>query len=321
MAFDIERARFGRAAAALPVGAPVFVCSLARAGTSLTTRLLDATGTFASPSYRDMPFALAPNTWFAMSGGSRRAVAETERGHGDGVAHDLDSPEAIEEVFWRCFEGKAYLGSDRLKPVAPSAETIGRFREYAALVMLRAGKSRYLSKNNNNVLRLPAIVSAFPDARLIHPFRDPLDHAASLLAQHRRAIALQTENPFRVKYMRWLAHHEFGADHRPFALPGALIGGDDGALDYWVAIWCSVYRHLLDQAEIVRQRQHFLDFDEICADPLAGMSRLAKDLGLPGDAVAGAIKARSSYEPIEVKPGLADLARGIHTELRDRACG
>lgn len=88
--FDIERARFGRAARALSVERPVFVTGMARAGTTILTRMLHESGGFATASYRDLPFPLAPNGW-ARLGGKRQVVA-SERGHGDGMLHDLDSP-------------------------------------------------------------------------------------------------------------------------------------------------------------------------------------------------------------------------------------
>src|SRR4051812_3241920 len=97
--FDLEWMLFGKAARAIPVERPVFVCGLARAGTSLVARAVAAAPAMASPSYRDMPFPLAPNLW-ARLGGKRRLGA-APRGHGDGLSHDLDTPEAIEEAFWR----------------------------------------------------------------------------------------------------------------------------------------------------------------------------------------------------------------------------
>ncbi|MEI9928077.1 MAG: hypothetical protein WDN44_10770 [Sphingomonas sp.] len=48
LSFDIERARYGKAAAGLSCTAPVFVCGLARAGTTILMRTLHATGAFAS---------------------------------------------------------------------------------------------------------------------------------------------------------------------------------------------------------------------------------------------------------------------------------
>src|SRR5204862_7656342 len=115
--------------------------------------------------------------------GRKRHVDASERGHGYGLTHDLDSPEAIEEVFWRALEGNRYLRRDGLAPMEPRAETLANFRDYVRLVLLRNGGARYLSKNNNNILRLEGLAISFPDAFLIHPFRDPLQQALSLLSQ------------------------------------------------------------------------------------------------------------------------------------------
>ncbi len=45
-----------------------------------------------------MPFPLAPNSWAALTGRRRRTLAARERGHGDGMTHDLDTPEAIRRM-------------------------------------------------------------------------------------------------------------------------------------------------------------------------------------------------------------------------------
>ncbi len=272
--FDIERATHRGKIAAVPIRRPVFIAGLARAGTSILTRLLHQGGGFAAPSYRDLPFPLAPNSWARLGG--KRHVEASERGHGDGLTHDLDSPEAIEEVFWRALEGKRYLRRDGLAPAAPDPETLAAFRDYVRLVLLRHGGARYLSKNNNNILRLEALATSFPDALLIHPFRDPLQQALSLLSQHRRAARLAGEDPFRRRFMTWLGHHEFGADHRPFLFDGAPGRDEDPTgVGYWLKLWDSVHRALLSAPARVRERQFFVDYDALCASPRRYAPRLA----------------------------------------------
>src|SRR5688500_15311894 len=255
--FDIEWAAFGKRARAIPVERPIFVCGLARAGTSLVTRTIAASPGLAWPRYRDMPFPLAPNSWGRLAG--RRRLAAAPRGHGDGLSHDLDTPEAIEEVFWRCFEGDRYLRPEGLAPVPPEPGTLARFRRYLALGLLAGGGRRYVSKNNNNILRVASLAEAFPDALFVHPFRHPAAQAASLERQHVRASERQRADPFRLRYANWLGHHEFGLGRRPFLLPGG--GGD------WLGTWSAVYRHLLEQPEAVRGRQFFLDYDALCRSP------------------------------------------------------
>ena len=280
MSFDIERAMFAKALAPESGSRPVFVCGLARAGTSLVTRLLDSSGMFASLRYRDMPFPLAPNLWARLSGGNTRQVGAVERAHGDGLSHDLDTPEAIEEVFWRCFEGDRYIGSDGLFPRFPRPETLDAYRSLVGLVCLRSGRSRYLAKNNNHVLRLQSLIDEFPDAVLVHPFRHPVKQAASLLAQHRRTCARQSLDPFSLSYARWLGHHEFGTDHRPHLLPGAPLPHENKfEMEYWLRCWESIYSFLLNLGPSVRSRQVFVDYDELCRRPAEVLRVLATKVG------------------------------------------
>lgn len=312
--FDIERAAFGKDAGSETSARPVFVCGLARAGTSLVTRLLDGGGGFGSLRYRDMPFPLAPNLWARLSGGDRRRVAVVERSHGDGLIHDLDTPEAIEEVFWRCFEGDRYIRPEGLLPTRPSLETMDFYRQLIQLVCLRNARGRYLAKNNNHVLRLESLVEAFPACVLVHPFRHPMKQAASLLAQHRRTCGQQVGDGFSASYASWLVHHEFGADQRPHLVPGAPRANEDRSeLDYWLKCWNSVYGFLLDQGPEVRSRQVFVDYDDLCRRPSEVLGALASRAGcaLPDH---GAIKDLGLIS--EAGPDFP-----VHSDLKARATG
>jgi hypothetical protein len=242
-------------------------------------------------------------------------VPPQERGHGDGVLHDLDSIEAIEEVFWRCFEGDQYISRDSLSPFQPGPDTILRFRDYVSLVRMRYERPRYLSKNNNNILRLPALVEAFPSGTLIHPFRHPARQAASLLAQHRRAVKLHAADAFRKRFMDWLGHHEFGGGQRPFRLSDRpLLHTDPSKLDYWLEAWSRVYGFLLDQPINVKRRQVFLDYDSICADPASGGAALARSAGIPTQSIDSArlVESRRAA-PQSV---LSDDTMSIYTSLQ-----
>ena len=107
--FDIEQML--NPPPALADGRHVFVAGLARAGTTILLRALHDTGAFRSLTYRDMPFVLMPNLWAKLSRGSRQYQQQKERAHGDRIQVNFDSPEAFEEVFWRTFCGKDYIGS------------------------------------------------------------------------------------------------------------------------------------------------------------------------------------------------------------------
>ncbi|VFM96876.1 MAG: hypothetical protein BECKG1743E_GA0114224_100961, partial [Candidatus Kentron sp. G] len=152
--------------------------------------------------------------------------------------------EALEEVFWRTFHGSEYIQSLMLAPHGFSIETTTAFRMYQQLVCQRYRKRRYLSKNNNHILRIRSLSATFDDALILIPFRAPLEQAHSLWRQHQR---FRHSSPFVQRYMQWLAHHEFGATHRPFAFGKnwKKSGLDPETLDYWLERWIDVYQYLL----------------------------------------------------------------------------
>ena len=80
----------------------VFIAGLARAGTTTLLNALYKSNDFASLSYADMPFVLAPNLWSKISFNNRNSEFK-ERAHGDGIKYSTKSPEAFEEVFWKTF--------------------------------------------------------------------------------------------------------------------------------------------------------------------------------------------------------------------------
>jgi hypothetical protein len=316
--FDLERAAFKPWPAGV-ADSPIFVAGLPRAGTTILTRRLHEQFGLASLTYRDLPFPLASNGWAAVSARLGRQVARAERGHGDGILHDLDSAEAIEEVFWRHFEGLRYADAAGLAPVAPQPDTVAAFRDYVGLVRRRHAGARYLSKNNANVLRLPALIEAFPDAVLVHPFRAPLQQAQSLLRQHRLARQLAAADPYRAEFMGWLGHHEFGADQRPYLFPGhPPADGDRDHVDYWLRLWISVHRALLAQPEPVRARQVFVDYDALCRDPAAAAGRLATALALDGLALHD-LRAPPPHTADDASRSLLARAHVVHVRLIDRA--
>jgi hypothetical protein len=258
---DLERNAFLKSA---PVdeGRHVFVTGLARAGTTIVMREIHGSGAFGSLTYADMPFVLAPNFWHRLSAKGRKAGARTERAHGDGIEVDFHSPEALDEVYWRIFSGGDYIRAESLVPHEPSEGQIEGYRDFIRLVLRRTGRSRYLSKNNNNLLRLASLARAFPDAVILVPIRHPLDHAGSLLKQHRRFLG---SDAFSRAYMGWLAHHEFGATHRPFVWEGETVSGDPLSLEYWLTYWIAAH-HRIERLECEHDNIQLVPYDGLISD-------------------------------------------------------
>ncbi|MBV7378097.1 sulfotransferase [Maritimibacter dapengensis] len=279
---DMEERLYGAEIAKQPVDSPIFVTSLARAGTTLLLEILAKHPDVVTHTYRDMPFVLSPLMWRKLSGRFRVDLARRERSHSDGMLVDADSPEAFEEVMW-LRECPELFGEDG---IALGPETGDRIAEPKSDLIRRliasrgpADAPRYVSKNNANIARLSAIRDAFPDARFVVPLRAPLDHAMSLHRQHMRYLDIHAESGFASDYMRDIGHFEFGDLHRPILFPGmdaVIEAHDPKSLDYWLAYWICAYRHIAERDDVC-----FVDMERFTRAP--DVAELLKRLGLRAD--------------------------------------
>jgi len=321
-AADIEKSLYGRKFEGVKSQQPVFITSLPRAGTTVMLELLGRLPAFATYSYRDMPFVLAPLLWEHLSKGFRKPAQLSERAHGDGMAVGYDSPEAFEEVLWR-LSWPSKFTEDGIDLWADTEEA-HEFRQLLASQMQRiiAARSngsgqarRYLSKNNANVARLGLLKRLFPDAVLLVPFRSPIDQAGSLLRQHVRFLQLHREDGFARQYMDDIGHLEFGALHRPIRFQGMRQIREryhPETIDYWLAYWIVAFTHVLRYRESIT----LVSYGELCRAGAAGVRALATDLDVPGEMLEG-ITSADLHEPRSHRPDTLPTDRALLDEAED----
>jgi hypothetical protein len=300
---------------------------LARSGTTIVLEVLEKTGAFHSPTYRDMPFILCPNVWERLSSFSRIPAGLAYRAHGDGMSIGFDSPESFEEVFWRT--ASTTLPGPVVDYPAPDDEALDDFAAYRALSVLSAHNSdsatpiRYLSKNNNNLLRLAAL-SAQQEARSVVIFRDPVSTAWSLYRQHLRFCEIQNHSPFVRAYMRWLGHHEFGLGHKPLALGVQhLLNLTPQEPDYWLAYWLGVYEDLWQKYSYLPKEQQarilWMSHESMCDHPAAELSKLFQFVDIEQDADAYAAMLKTQAVPSDhdqhFDGSLIHSARLLHQQI------
>jgi hypothetical protein len=327
---DLEDRLYRKSLEGLDLGPPVLVTGLPRAGTTILLEMLAAMQPFAAHTYRDMPFVLCPMIWSRLSRRFQKPGKARERAHGDGIEISPDSPEAFEEIVWMQFWRRNY-GPDAIVPWERCDD--GEFVEFFAshmrkiVALRRASKPaarRYLSKNNANLARIPAIWGAVPSAIVVVPFREPLQHAASLLKQHRNFGELHEKDAFARRYMAAIGHFDFGANLKPIDFDGWLgrAGTRDPAqLQFWLEYWVATYRHVLRHAGHERL---VLTCDEALtpdADvgPLAGALELADPAELASR--LSILKATRPHrvDTAEVGAGTLKEAAELYEALRARA--
>jgi hypothetical protein len=229
----------------------IFVVGLARSGTTILLNAIYQSNQFASLTYDDMPFILAPNFWKKISPRKSHGQLQ-ERAHKDGIKVSTKSPEAFEEVFWKTFADDL-INRDEF------------FIKYISLILKKNNKTRYLSKNNQNIRRLDLITKAFPRSKILIPFRDPLQQAFSLFSQHIKFVKEQNEDVFVRDYMKWIGHSEFGMDYKMIH-PSNLQYTNENEFNHWLEQWYLTYNSVLELS-VKNEELYLIGHESLCTNP------------------------------------------------------
>jgi hypothetical protein len=300
---------------------PVHIAGLARSGTTILLEALYSTGVFASLTYRHMPFVMAPLIWRLITAGQQRSIELKERAHGDRLYVNFDSPEAFEEIFWLTFADYPYVKKLWLEPHDSDSQVLENYQSFVENVLksCSASKStRYLAKNNNNILRIRSLKIAFPHGDIIVPFRNPYDQARSLHRQHQNFLKVHTEDSFSLRYMNWLGHFEFGMNFRPFKVNEEVVpesGEQLNDIDYWFGYWKNVYQFVIERYgdDVI-----FFDYDQFCAEPAVNLDMIAKLLSLDSSRLipfCDKVKHAVYYSRETQK--VPEFAQKVHRELQE----
>ena len=294
----------------------VIVSGLARAGTtSLMNHLLKVEG-FASLSYANMPFLLAPNSWRKIYHPSDKSTKE--RSHKDGIKIGLNSNEALEEYFFKALSQDAYLKADRLKEYALSEDEYHDYLSYQSL-MRNSPTEIYLAKNNNFLLRYKSVRAYNAKFLFVVLFRNPLLHATSLLEKHLYYSELQNEDPFVEEYMNWLGHHEFGLSQKAFQFgEKEPPQGGKSSLDYWLKIWLNYYQYAL---QIEDAQSLFIPYESLCANPQENLELILGklDTRLPSPTVEPFTNLRKHSDKYPYQEALMQEAMKLYQSLQSKA--
>ncbi len=331
---DIEDTVFAKQFADINSDRPVFVTSLPRAGTTILLDLLATLPEFSAHTYREMPFLLCPLFWGSLSRAFQKSGQARDRAHGDGIKIDFDSVEAFEEALWQAWWPGKY--SDNGIALWDGAEENDEFETFfdnhlKKIIALgrqrKSGKAaRYISKNNNNIARLPELAKLYPKSHILVPLRAPQAHVRSLHRQHLRFLEAHNEDAFAKRYMRAIGHREFGANLNPIRFPGFDLPAKAATdanfwLEYWIAAFAMVEK--LDLPQI-----RFVSYERLCGAPIDAIADILSTIeaGQAGDAERLAAKVTqpsSSGRQLSAKDSALDagrlaVAETLYAELLSR---
>jgi hypothetical protein len=210
-----------------------------------------------------------------------------QRIHNDGIFINSESPEAFDEVFWKVFLKNNYIKSDRLTINTIPGDVLKKYSQFVNFALLKyynRESTRYLSKNNNNILRIDALKSLFPQADFIITLRDPLQHAQSLLNQHKLFLNVHENDPFALEYMNWLGHYEFGKNQKSFYLNNDELFNSINKyaktdINYWLLSWLNYYVFVLKN---YAQSCTLFSYDKFCLNPEEEIAKLLNKINESG---------------------------------------
>lgn len=243
---------------------PVIIIGMSRSGTSMLMRMLDDLGLYAGRRLTDnheAVFFREINDWLLTqcSGGLENPAAikyllddrEARALYGEFISFSMTTPRAI-----------SFLGlSDYIKYRTPAALDVP-----------------WGWKDPRNTFTLPVWLDIFPDAKVIHIYRHPLDIINSLRTRRKKGLSRLKEKRgiFKTVYRYYLAYRNLGTQRVFTDIRGASLG--EGLL-----MWEEYMDEARKYAAGLGGRAIEIRYEDFLADPSTVLGRLAEFCGLRPD--------------------------------------
>ena len=224
----------------------LIITGLPRSGTTILLNELYKTKKFSSLTFQDLPFILSPNIYnFLEKFLKKNKKKRYKRIHNDGIFVGDEMPEAFDEVFWRVFQNRKYINKNNISMHIIDEYEMSEYQKYVNIITHRENKNLYITKNNNNILRLNSFKN-LKHTFLIITFRDPFFQSYSLIKTHKILCKNQKKNPFILSYMNYLVHHEFGLNLKTLKFKKNFSTDyKDSNINFWLSYWIYVYENIL----------------------------------------------------------------------------
>ncbi len=318
---NFETRAVGEEIAGLSVDRPIYVTSLARAGTTIVTEMLATHPELTCHRYSDFPNVWTPYWRNHLLQKTRRETPQpVERAHRDRIMVSNDSPEAVEEVLWMAFF--EHIHDPEQSNVLDATTSNPDFEQFypehiRKLVAVRKAR-RYLAKGNYNVSRLAYLHRLYPDARFLVPIRNPQHHIASLAKQHALFSQAHAHDNRVGRQLAMSGHFEFGPFRR------AVHFGDDAVAQQvkqdwdegrealgWARYWAETYNFLASQLEAnpaLAERALLFRYEDLCEHSESVIDQLVQHCELAAPAFAQSRDHYAAYltPPSYYKPSFSD---------------
>lgn len=270
-----------------PPTSPIFICGLARSGTTILLEIIASHDKVATHTYRDFPMLYAPYCWnkaLSFIDKFSKNNELQERSHNDGIKVSPKSPEAMEEILWMSFFKTlhSYDENNILDKNTKNPEFEEFYKEHIQKLLLAKNKDIYASKGNYNISRIDYISKIFPDAKIIIMVRSPVNHIYSSVKQDKLFLREQDKNPESLEHMGMSGHFEFGMNKAPINIGDSKAAEEimdlfknSKDINAWIKYWNILHQYIYDNyynnplVKIVR-------YEDMCKDSKSSLSEIFK---------------------------------------------
>ena len=199
----------------------MFICGMARSGTTFLTHLLDSSNYFGTFKYKYLPFYKTPIFWNYITNLFYLSKKKRQRLHGDNLKVNINSPDSFEELIWKNFLEDYDLKGYWQKVEYDEFSDLSKNLDLFIKKIIHINKvDRYLSKNNNNIFRIKYLLKKFPDSKIVVVIRNPVDLAFSSTKVHLKFLKYHKTIKNFSEELSELGHYEFGFQRKMFNLRG-----------------------------------------------------------------------------------------------------
>ncbi len=278
----------------LDIDRPIYITGLARAGTTIILEMLNNHPFLASHKYKHIPMPFLPHFFSHIADISKFFTKPIERVHKDGIFVTGESPEAIEEKFWKYFFNNNH--NEEISNIMSGAISNPKFeqfyRNHIRKLLINQKSSRYLAKNNYNITRLEYLLRIFPNVKFLLIIRNPVNHIASLVKQTRLFIKLEKANPLLIDWHRITGHSEFGhyqlcintGDNELIHKIRRLWKNEKTDIKGWAYYWSSIYDYamnLLETNKKIKESTLIIRYEDLCETPSETIDKILEHSELP----------------------------------------
>lgn len=288
----LESSRLADELRAIPLTNPIFVCGLARSGSTMLHEMAAAHPGLATHRIKDYPMVYTP-FWWRQATARFPPTPPRQRPHRDRIVITSESPDSLDEMLWMAFFPHSHDPSrSNVLPAETQNEAFESFyRNHIRKLMLAESATRYVAKANYHVARLSYLVRLFPNVKLLIPVRSPVGHIASLMRQHEWFSWGQRKYRRALLYMQRSGHFEFGLGRRPMNLGDsarvrsilrAWEAGEEvrGWARYWAMVYDHVFAVLRSDAR-VRKAALVVHYEKLCDAPAETLRAVLEHCHLP----------------------------------------